>query len=165
MALAGTKFSSQEGWTKKEIEEQQIVKNEIYNNLMPLCSKLSAGETITSQAGNLQHLETLFKGKSNASILEIIDALFPTSAIAGFPKKIALPLISEYEKHDRSFYSGFLGSIENNLAYSFVNLRCLNLKSNQAHIYVGSGLTKDSVPLSEWNEILKKSETMLSALY
>ena len=51
------------------------------------------------------------------------------------------------------------------LAYSFVNLRCLNLKSNQAHIYVGSGLTKDSVPLSEWNEILKKSETMLSALY
>ena len=148
MALAGTKFNSQEGWTKKEIEEQKIVKNEIYNNLMPLCSELSAGETITSQAGNLQHLETLFKGKSNASILEIIDALFPTSAIAGFPKKIALPLISEYEKHDRSFYSGFLGSIENNLAYSFVNLRCLNLKSNQAHIYVGSGLTKDSVPLS-----------------
>ena len=165
MALAGTKFNSQEGWTKKEIEEQQIVKNEIYNNLVPLCSELSAGETITSQAGNLQHLETLFKGKSNASILEIIDALFPTSAIAGFPKKIALPLISEYEKHDRSFYSGFLGSIENSLAYSFVNLRCLNLKSNQAHIYVGSGLTKDSVPLSEWNEILKKSETMLSALY
>jgi hypothetical protein len=38
MALAGTKFNSHEGWTKKEIEEQQIVKNEIYNNLMPLCS-------------------------------------------------------------------------------------------------------------------------------
>jgi isochorismate synthase EntC len=32
-------------------------------------------------------------------------------------------------------------------------------------IYVGSGITKDSNPDSEWKEILKKSETMLNAVF
>jgi len=164
MALAGTKFNLKDSWTDKEKEEQEIVKNEIYNKLLPLCSELSVGETTTSQAGSVQHLKTLFKGKSTASVFKILETLFPTSAIAGLPKDPALSLIFEHEEHSRSFYSGFLGSTENNFAFSFVNLRCLNLKSNKAYIYVGSGITKDSIPIKEWDEILKKSETMLSAL-
>jgi isochorismate synthase EntC len=32
-------------------------------------------------------------------------------------------------------------------------------------LYVGSGITQKSDPEKEWKEILKKSETMLNALF
>ena len=165
MALAGSKFIKSESWTKKEIEEQKIVKDEIYENLKPICSSLEIGETVTVSAGKIQHLKTEFKGTSGASCQEIVDVLFPTSAIAGLPKDEAFAEISRSENHDRSFYSGFLGQIENDRSFSFVNLRCFNLKSDVLSLYVGSGITQKSDPEKEWKEILKKSETMLNALF
>ena len=164
VALAGTKFNSIGEWGKKEIEEQQIVSAEIKENLSPLCESIELRKTITVKAGPVEHLKSIIVGKSNASISKIIKALFPTSAIAGHPRPVALKLISEIEEHDRSFYSGFLGFNEPNLFSSYVNLRCLNLNSDKASIYVGSGITIDSNAEDEWQELIKKSETMLNAL-
>ena len=45
-----------------------------------------------------------------------------------------------------------------------MNLRCLSFKDSQAQIYVGAGITKDSDPDKEWQEILNKAQTMLSVL-
>ena len=138
----------------------KIVKDEIYENLKPICSSLEIGETVTVSAGKIQHLKTEFKGTSEASCQEIVDVLFPTSAIAGLPKDEAFAEISRSENHDRSFYSGFLGQIENDRSFSFVNLRCFNLKSDVLSLYVGSGITQKSDPEKEWKEILKKSAVL-----
>ena len=43
----------------------------------------------------------------------------------------------------------------------FVNLRCLRLKENSATLFVGGGVTKDSVPELEWEETVAKSRTIL----
>jgi len=164
VALAGTKFNSKDYWGKKEIEEQKIVSAEIKENLSPLCDSLEIGKPLTVKAGPVEHLKSTIMGKSNVSISKIIQTLFPTSAIAGHPRPLALKLIFEIEEHDRSFYSGFIGFKERNLFSSFVNLRCLNLNSDKASIYVGSGITNESNPENEWQELKMKSETILNAL-
>ena len=165
MALAGTKFNVSSEWGDKEYSEQKIVQDEIIENLSPLCSSILVGKTETISAGKVQHLKTSFKGTTQASTIKLIDALFPSSAIAGFPRKTALKLISKYELHERSFYSGFLGTCKGNNSSFFVNLRCLNVKNDKTSLYVGSGITKDSDPDNEWMEILKKSETMLNVIF
>ena len=165
MALAGTKFNISSEWGDKEYSEQKIVQDEIFETLNPLCSSLSSGKTETISAGKILHLRTNFVGKTKASISQLINALFPTSAIAGYPRSNALKLISEYESYERSFYSGFLGFSKDNKTSLFVNLRCLNITNEKITVYVGSGITKDSKPENEWEEILKKSETMINALF
>ena len=62
-------------------------------------------------------------------------------------------------------------NVENNAYQSiktvtnlFVNLRCLQIKNNQALIYVGGGITKDSNPEKEWEETVAKSLTTKSLL-
>ena len=165
MALAGTKFNISSEWGNKEYSEQKIVQDELIENLSPLCSSLSFGETETVSAGKIQHLKTSFEGTTQASTIKLINALFPSSAIAGYPRKTALKLISKYELHERSFYSGFLGMCKGNKSSFFVNLRCFNVKDDKISLYVGSGITKDSDPDNEWMEILKKSETMLNVIF
>ena len=165
MALAGTKFNISSEWGNKEYSEQKIVQDELIENLRPLCSSVSFGETETVSAGKIQHLKTSFKGTTQASTIKLVNALFPSSAIAGYPRKTALELISKYELHERSFYSGFLGTCKGSNSYFFVNLRCLNIKDDKISLYVGSGITKDSDPDNEWIEILKKSETMLNVIF
>ena len=165
MALAGTKFNISSEWGDKEYSEQKIVQDEIIENLSPLCSSVSFGETETVSAGKIQHLKTSFEGTTQASTIKLVNALFPSSAIAGYPRKTALELISKYELHERSFYSGFLGTCKGSNSYFFVNLRCLNIKDDKISLYVGSGITKDSDPDNEWIEILKKSETMLNVIF
>ena len=110
MALAGTKFNINSDWGDKEYSEQKIVQDEIHENLKPLCNSLIIGETETISAGKIQHLKTDFKGTTRASTIRLINALFPTSAVAGYPRKAALKLLSKHEEHERSLYSGFLGT-------------------------------------------------------
>ncbi len=81
------------------------------------------------------------------------------------PKAASLQFIGQKEGYDRQFYSGFLGEIEaNNQVDLFVNLRCMKLENEQAHIYVGCGITKDSQPDLEFAETINKSQTMKQVL-
>ena len=101
---------------------------------------------------------------------EIVQLLHPTPAVCGLPKEIAKEFIIENEPYDRGFYTGFLGelncSFTNKKASSdlFVNLRCMEIKNSQAHLYMGCGITKDSIPEKEWEESVNKSMTMKMVL-
>jgi len=183
---------SENDWTNKEIVEQQIVTDSIVSKLSELGyteEVLKVSETYTSEAGSLLHLRTdisgNFKNKS-AEIGTILKALHPTPAICGLPTKDAHRFITAHENYDREFYSGYLGPLnmtaeikrssrtrnQENQAYSsirkdssiFVNLRCLKYKEGEVAIYVGGGITKDSDPISEWEETVNKTRTMKAAL-
>ena len=165
MALAGTKTRGVSKWGKKEILEQKIVQNEIQKDLIPYCKNLQAEKTHTSKAGNIDHLKTVLTGITSSNPLEIIRAIHPTPAVAGVPKNTAISIIEDKEYHERSFYSGYLGLINGFNCRLFVNLRCAQIKKNRAKVFVGGGITKDSIPEKEWEEILEKSQTILRALY
>ena len=171
-ALAGTKANTpanvKAGWGNKEMEEHQIVSRYIAKAFTSVAKQkptLKGPETVV--AGNLLHLRTTFRYKAVKESLwqKAIEELHPTPAVAGLPKQEAIEFILKHENSPRGFYSGYLGPVnmesETNL---FVNLRCMNVLKNKLAIYVGCGITADSVPKEEWNESKLKSKTLLSAL-
>ncbi|ADB36833.1 chorismate-binding protein [Spirosoma linguale] len=163
-------------WSQKEIEEQALVSRYIIEcfKKIRLREYLEEGPK-TVIAGNLMHLSTYFTVDTQAVRYPqlgtvMLRLLHPTSAVCGMPRDAAFNFISQYETHDREFYSGFLGpvnvSVDNEGAESdlFVHIRCMKLEGNKATLYAGAGLTEDSVPEREWVETEMKCQTLLQVL-
>ncbi len=168
MALAGTQLYSENlTWEKKERQEQQYVEDFVEMKLQSLdISRYKKGEKESVRAGTLTHLRTLFQIDESAlrgKVAPFISLLHPTPAVGGLPQQSACEQIAATEKHERRFYTGFLGpwNLEKR-QHLFVNLRCAEIGKNHLGIYVGGGLTAESDPLSEWNETVNKSQTLLS---
>jgi isochorismate synthase len=174
VALAGTqKFEGfeQVAWQQKEREEQQFVTDFISENLKEKTVSLDVSEPYTARAGNLLHIKTDIRGelKDSSSLKEVLDILHPTPAVCGYPKEAAKKFILENEGYDREFYTGFLGVMNfpsdgRNTSDLYVNLRCMKISGDQASIYVGCGITKDSDPEKEYIETVNKSMTMKKIL-
>ncbi len=178
VALAGTRPmpTSQKladvQWGPKEIEEQSLVSDYIRTFFQTQhLSQVTETGPQTIQAGNVAHLCSDFKvnlTQPSLSVLanQILDKLHPTSAVCGMPKTEALNFILGHENYNRRFYSGFLGPMHlQGQSHLFVNLRCMQLKAHRALLYVGAGITKDSIPEAEWDETVLKSNTLLNVLY
>lgn len=191
IALAGTqavKATKEVSWTSKEIDEQQIVVDYIKNQIAPYSEHIKVSDTETIRAGSLLHLKSRVKSQitSASNLKSIIEALHPTPAVCGFPKQVAKDFIFKHEDYNREYYTGFLGelnlkqsktrntnrrNVENN-AYTmvktqssfYVNLRCAQIKNDKAVIYVGGGITKDSIAENEWEETVNKTKTINSVL-
>ncbi|MFY8214874.1 MAG: chorismate-binding protein [Flavobacterium sp.] len=168
IALAGTqKYTDNPSWGAKEKQEQQVVTDYLVAQLQPFCEHLELTGPYTQQAGALLHLKTEIKAQLHAgfSLQNLLHTLHPTPAICGMPKAAALQFIGQEEGYDRQFYSGFLGEIcPNNQVDLFVNLRCMQRVHEQAHIYVGCGITSGSVPNLEFVETVHKLQTMKQVL-
>ncbi|HOI31564.1 MAG: isochorismate synthase [Bacteroidales bacterium] len=171
MALAGTQSIQNKGvteleWKQKEIDEQAYVRNNILETLRHFRMKwLHQGELKTKTAGQVAHLVNhfWFALSEEKSPLNLARVLHPTPAVCGQPKHKASLLITETESHDRSYYTGFLGTIDSKgNTQLFVNLRCMQVLTHHAYIYVGGGLTADSDPHKEWEETELKAQTMLA---
>ncbi|WP_299437086.1 chorismate-binding protein [uncultured Aquimarina sp.] len=176
MALAGTQpyiDSLEVDWGEKEIEEQVMVTDFVLNELLSKVNTIEKSKTYTYKAGTLLHLRTDIKGtlkNESSNIEDIIKVLHPTPAVCGLPKREARCFILENEQYDRKYYTGFLGELnitqsgksESNL---YVNLRCMEIVQNKAIVYIGGGITKDSIPEKEWEETVRKTETMKKVLH
>ena len=176
VALAGTQVAGNLDnliWDKKEIEEQQLVTDFITSSLKGKVDQIDVSSPYSSKAGNLWHIKTDIAAtlKSEKDIEEIISILHPTSAVCGLPKQKAKAFILENEKYDREYYSGFLGELNIDLATFrteqsdlFVNLRCMKIVDKSAELFVGCGITKDSIPVNEYKETVNKSMTIKKVL-
>lgn len=176
MALAGTQSfngTTDVVWEQKEIEEQQFVTDFILENLKGLTSEVAVSSPYTVQAGNVLHIKTDIEGVINktSQLNQVVSVLHPTPAVCGLPKENAKEFILTNESYDREYYTGFLGELnKKDFAETkqksdlYVNLRCMQIKEQQAHLYMGCGITKESIPEKEWNESVNKSMTMKSVL-
>lgn len=191
MALAGTQDYNgtlDVVWQEKEKQEQQFVTDFIIDTLKPSVESFKVSGVETVKAGNLLHLKTMISArlKPDASLQHVISSLHPTPAVCGLPKLDAKQFILKNENYNREFYTGFLGELNyettsaprssrrniENRAYAitktstqlYVNLRCMQLKDQQAIVYVGGGITKNSKPESEWEETVSKSLVIKSVL-
>ncbi|GGZ58569.1 chorismate-binding protein [Mesonia mobilis] len=192
MALAGTQVfegTTDVSWGEKEKEEQAIVTRTIENALTTIegIERLQISEVHTHRAGNVVHLKTDISGVFlKDSLAEIVTSLHPTPAVCGLPKQMAKEFILKEEAYDRTFYSGYVGELNiqvekprnprkrnvENSAFNlierqsnlYVNLRCMQLLENKAMLYIGGGITIDSNPNAEWEETLRKAETMQKVL-
>lgn len=173
MALAGTKKIGghfEPDWTSKEIIEQEYVTEAITDCLQKVTSIIKISKTVTHRAGPVAHLRTDITGilkKGKATLESVSETLHPTPAVCGTPQKFAKEFILEKEGYDREFYTGFVGPVnrKDSNSFLFVNLRCAKIENDIASLYVGGGITSDSVPESEWVETQNKLQSMLQVLH
>ncbi|MCD0474664.1 chorismate-binding protein [Flavobacterium sp. EDS] len=174
-ALAGTQKAASASdvvWQQKEKDEQQYVTDFIVKRLGDVASSVEVTEPYSANAGSIWHIKTDISGVLNAdsSLDEVIDLLHPTPAVCGYPKKKSRAFILENENYDRTFYSGFLGELNSSFASNsissdlFVNLRSMQIRNSEAILYMGCGITKESIPEKEWEESVNKSMTMKRVL-
>lgn len=177
MALAGTQPKSEKSiaettWTQKEIEEQAYVSRYIINCFKKI--RLRDFDEIgpkTIQAGNLLHLKTTFKVHTESVNFPelgsvMLKLLHPTSAVCGMPKEPALNFLTNEEKHNRSYFSGFLGPVHlSGLSHLFVNLRCCQINNQSVTFYAGAGITEDSKPEKEWEETEMKCKVLSNIIF
>lgn len=175
IALAGTQKANDSSaviWKQKEKEEQQFVTDYIVNKLKNVALDVLVSEPYSIQAGSIWHIKTDISGVFNlgSSLQQVVSLLHPTPAVCGLPKEDSKVFILENEKYDRTFYTGFLGELNSSLTNEtqssdlFVNLRCMQIVDNEALLYMGCGITKDSIPEKEWEESSNKSVTMKKVL-
>jgi isochorismate synthase len=153
-------------WGEKEQQEQQIVTDYILNAISGQVDAISTKGPYTVKAGSLLHLKTDIEGSlKEKGLLYLISKLHPTPAVCGMPKEEATNFILQNEAYNRSFYTGFLGELNAQKSTSlFVNLRCMQIQNKLATVFIGGGITKDSIPENEWDETVKKAATMKSVL-
>lgn len=169
MALAGTRKFSHIGncppWDEKNLYEHDLVLKYIAETIEAVGGKQVEISDRDLRYHELEHrchdIRFLHEG---IPANRFLDALNPTPALGGFPRKLALEIIEHLELHQRQCYGGYVvvEDDENKLAY--VNLRCGMFDKNSCTVYVGGGITPDSKPEDEWKETEAKARHLLEAL-
>ena len=174
VSLAGTRPYSLKNmklgnWTMKEVLEQEYVTRYIHDVLREFNIRdYRVTSPYVKKAGDLVHLRSDFNfrfAQVRDRIWELLDGLHPTPAVAGQPKDDAIAFIKQLEPHDREYYAGFLGPVvSDDTVDLFVNLRCMKITPEYVSLYIGGGITLESIPEDEWEETQLKAKSLLHIL-
>ena len=153
----------------KDRQEHQITIDMVHDTLLPWCSYLDyEAEPSVVAVANVQHLATMVEGRLSQpapSVLELVAALHPTPAVAGWPRDEAVAWIAEHEGFDRRRYAGTAGWVDSagNGTWA-VSVRCAEIDGSAARIWAGNGIVADSDPSTELAETRSKLQALLSAI-
>ena len=148
----------------KERSEHAVVVNAIDAALSGL--ELSAEHPPTPtvlRLHGIQHLHTPIHAElsSSVSLLDVVGALHPTPAVAGYPRARANALRAEHEGFDRGWFAGPIGWMNASGDGEFrVALRSA-LIDDETTLYAGAGVVSGSDPDRELLETDMKLEAML----
>src|SRR5690606_32764117 len=98
----------------------------------------------------------------DASLEQLLRALFPCGSITGAPKIASMQKIKQLENRPRGIYCGSVGWLAPNGDCSLnVAIRTIAMHDAQHGIFgVGGGIVYDSVPEQEWQECLWKARIL-----
>lgn len=152
----------------KDNHEHQVVLDFIQNCLWELgiTSHVSSPPHLL-QLPNIQHLRTLVTAQvpHHLHLLEILEALHPTPAVAGAPQKIAQQQIRQHETFERHLYAAPIGWVDHEGNGEFtVGIRSALIDGCLTRLYAGAGIVAGSDPNRELAEIQLKLHTLLDAL-
>ncbi len=170
VSLAGTQtIQEKSNFSNKEADEHEYVTQHIFKTLQQFCGdEIQIDGPFEIQAGNLVHLKTSFKAiipNYNIAILNLLlKKLHPTPAVGALPMEVFKNSIQKFEIHNREIYSGFLGEVSKSGCELYVNLRTMKILENNAYLFVGAGITQNSIPQNEWKETHNKAQTLKSVL-
>ncbi|RIN20501.1 isochorismate synthase, partial [Staphylococcus warneri] len=152
---------------KKNLNEHQIVVESILNDIQPYVEDVYYNETPNIlKNDHLYHLFTKIQGNlKEQSYIGLIDRMHPTPALGGYPKDEALEFIEQKEFGTRGLYGSPVGYIDVYDDCEFiVAIRSMLIKGDQATLFAGCGIVKDSDPDSEIAETAVKFSPMMNAL-
>ncbi|MBO8156713.1 MAG: isochorismate synthase [Bacillaceae bacterium] len=153
---------------EKNLQEHAFVVEMIRQAVEACCDEVDIPEKpALLPLKNLQHLYTPVRGelKEGKTLLHVVKRLHPTPALGGEPREQALEFIKHHERLNRGWYAGPVGWMDASGNGEFaVAIRSALLNGNQASLFAGCGIVKDSDPEKEYKETEMKLMPMLSAL-
>ena len=158
-AVAGTRTNSRAEElfsSEKDMKEFLFVKETLTDQLQKICNPFSISQNILiKKAGNVSHLHSNFSCtlKEQISDFDLVRLLHPTPAIGGFPRTSAMEFIKTVEPFDRGYYAGTVGLVSDFESKIYVGIRSCLIQGNQMDVFTGAGITLDSDPFLEWQEL------------
>ena len=116
---------------------------------------------------HVMHLVSAVEGtlRKGLSPVDAFAACFPAGTLTGAPKVRAMEIIEEVEPVRRGIYGGsilyadFAGNLD-----SCIAIRTMLMKGKKAYVQAGAGIVADSVPESEYQECLNKTQALVRAV-
>jgi isochorismate synthase len=144
------------GENGKDRSEHAFVVRHIVEALAPLCDSVEADPAPSLQRHrHLSHLKTRISGRARARahVLDFVERVHPTSAVAGSPRGAALQLIRALEPSHRGWYAGAVGWMDADGRGDFaVGIRSALIHGRRALLFAGAGIVAGSDPAAEWAE-------------
>jgi para-aminobenzoate synthetase/4-amino-4-deoxychorismate lyase len=112
--------------------------------------------------GVLQLTSTV-AAETDATLVEVMRALFPAASITGTPKVRAMEIISDVECSPRRAYTGAIGFVDAGGRSQFsvaIRTVVVNRATGDAEYGVGGGIVADSTCADEWAESRLKSRAL-----
>lgn len=154
----------------KDRREHTLAVDSLAHALEPLCASLDVPAVPDVLAlHNVSHLASDVHGRLDpvapASLLALTEAVHPTAAVGGTPRKVAIDLITELEQMDRGRYAGPVGWVDSRGDGELgIALRCAQLDGPVARLFAGCGIVADSDPDTEVREAAAKLVAVRDAL-
>lgn len=168
--LEDTEILNRLGVDPKERAENLMIVDLIRNDLSIACKP----ESITVESllavrsySTLHQLVSDVSGelREDKTGFDALAALFPGGSMTGAPKQRAVEIIDELEVSPRGAYSGGIGWIgkDGSMDLGMV-IRTAIFEGSQVTIGIGGGITSDSIPEAEHDEIRLKAQALVSEL-
>lgn len=153
---------------KNRAEHQHAVQS-VLDTMAPHTTAITHNpEPFPLRLPNLWHLATdvhadLVPGRT---VLDLLEALHPTAAVAGTPTDAALALIARHEPFDRGRYAGPVGWVDADGDGEWaIALRCARIaEDGSVTAWAGAGIVADSDPEKELAETELKFRPIRDAL-
>jgi menaquinone-specific isochorismate synthase len=148
----------------KDLREHRWVKKMIIDRLSPYCMQIDeTSDEKLLKLSHVQHLVSEFHADVREGVQneQILDALHPTPAVGGYPKKDSVERISQLEPFDRGWYAAPVGWVSQDAAEFAVAIRSALVSKTKLHVFAGSGIVKGSLPEREWDENRNKAQNFL----
>lgn len=158
------------GADPKERAENLMIVDLIRNDLSAVCepSSVTVESLLAVRSYSTVHqLVSDVSGQlaENVAALDALKALFPGGSMTGAPKEKAMEIISQLESSEREIYSGALGYITSGGEMELgMVIRTAVFEKDSVSIGIGGGITSDSLPESEHEEIQLKAIALASVL-
>ncbi|MDR0846515.1 MAG: aminodeoxychorismate synthase component I [Lactobacillales bacterium] len=140
-----------------------LMRNDIARISLPGSVEVTENAKIYSFPSVHQLITTINSKLKTNKISDIFRAIFPGGSITGNPKQRAMEIIEELENTPRGIYTGTIGWFDSDLDMNLnIAIRTLEYDGEKYTLGVGGGITYDSDPESEFEEILVKAKAFFN---
>ena len=149
----------------KETAEHYTIVDLIRNDLSMVSKKVEVKrfryiETINTNEKKLLQVSSEIKGQLPANYYEnlgnIVFTILPAGSVSGAPKQKTVEIINQVENYNRNYYTGVFGYFDGNNLDSGVMIRFIEKNGDDYIFKSGGGITLNSNPLAEYNELIDK---------
>lgn len=111
----------------------------------------------------LLQMTSTVEATTDASLPELMAAMFPCASITGAPKVSTMTILRELEPQPRGIYTGMIGHILPGRRMQFnvaIRTAIIDRQAEMAAYHVGSGVVWDSDAAAEYQECLLKARVL-----